>query len=132
MIPEIISSPGLVKVHEGSTAQLLWETDEDAYEFAYAHAYHTSVTLYTEIVTWFHGETYFSEAYRTRAYSLKQGTSLGFAINNTQFTDALNYILVADYGEANRNATIYVYSKLLTSDQTNPSFPLSLRVSFMN
>lgn len=103
-----MSSPGLVKVHEGSTASLVWETDE---EIVSASAFHTSVNVDHQIVAWIFGQAYFTTAYKYRAYSLEQGTAYGFALNTTLDSDALNYIFSDGNGAIRHNATIYIYSE---------------------
>lgn len=99
----------MVKVYVGSTASLLWETNEDANA---ASVFHTSF-LHSEIVVWHRGEALFADDYKTRVKSLKQGTTWGFALNGVMESDALNYIFTVQGGPTSFDATIYVFSKLL-------------------
>lgn len=110
IIPEILSSPGVVKVNVGGTARLLWGTDiADGLQ---ASAFHTSSSISNLVVFWFAGTAFFTDKYKARADQLKHGTSWGFSLNDVTESDALNYIFRLDSRTINNDATIYVYSKL--------------------
>lgn len=102
------SSPGLVRVHVGDTATLIWGTDNDNYG---TRLHHTSDSEENTVAVWTFGSAHFTKAYRNRSYDLHQGTTWGFALNTTIESDALNYILFFEDGSEYHNATIYIYSE---------------------
>lgn len=65
------------------------------------------------VVQWTNGEAWFDRYYKSRAYSLAFGNTMGFEINSTVEQDAHPYLFQLTT-HAIKNAAIYIFCKSLT------------------
>ncbi|ELU06517.1 hypothetical protein CAPTEDRAFT_211330 [Capitella teleta] len=116
------STPGLVKVHEGDDADLIWTTREEIYPWAEPEFFHTSVGfLNNRLVEVIFGFVIIRNECYDRCVLLNGTHSSGIRIPNITTADAKSkYIIVLPYHGQNDDAVIYVYQKpkkpQLTSD----------------
>ncbi|ELT87643.1 hypothetical protein CAPTEDRAFT_201578 [Capitella teleta] len=120
-LPLFESTPGLVKVHEGDDADLIWVTTEKIEPWTESYFYHTSESSVNLLVQFIYGHTMLYNECKDRCEYLRETHELGIRISDITTADAKSkYIILFYYYGKNDDAALYVYQNpdkaLLRSD----------------
>ncbi|ELT95895.1 hypothetical protein CAPTEDRAFT_188515, partial [Capitella teleta] len=108
------SSPGLVKVHEGEDADLIWTTTEDITPAdLYLEFYHTVVVSYNVLLEAMFGSIFTINECHNRCVLLIGTHETGIRIPSITTADARSkYIIFLLGAGQNEDAAIYLYREL--------------------